>query len=165
MIEQILINDISVYKKHNVTGEYKYFLTNGFGCSTIWFKNPKDAYNLFIKNNKKIPEGRDSELCNICASHYSVFNEKNKLFSYGMCEKYKKEIADTLKIPNKIDIYKNVLYELINKLHDIVSFGMPDKGLKCEDSQKICLLNAINNIEYYVNGINKEDMEATNDDT
>ena len=79
MIEQILINDISVYKKHNVTGEYKYFLTNGFGCSTIWFKNPKDAYNLFIKNNKKIPEGRDSELCNICASHYSVFNEKTPI--------------------------------------------------------------------------------------
>ena len=36
--------------------------------------------------------------------------------------------------------------------------AMPDKGDKCEDSQKICLLNALSEFEHCVVGTEKEDF-------
>jgi len=37
--------------------------------------------------------------------------------------------------------------------------AMPDKGDKCDVSQKICLLNAVNNLEAIINGVTDDDFK------
>lgn len=41
---------------------------------------------------------------------------------------------------------------------EILINSMPNKGLKCEDSQKICLLDKLNRLDYTFNGIEEEDF-------
>lgn len=36
---------------------------------------------------------------------------------------------------------------------------MPYKGDKCQDSQRMCLILAINNLEYQINGVKPSDFE------
>lgn len=46
---------------------------------------------------------------------------------------------------------------LISKAKYVIQ-RLPDKGDKESDSQKICLINALNELEYTVNGVEMEDF-------
>ena len=41
---------------------------------------------------------------------------------------------------------------------------LPQKGLKEEDCQRVCLLNALSNLEHYVNGTTQSDMKDSVDE-
>ena len=56
------------------------------------------------------------------------------------------------------EIFKEKMFELMRPLDEVV-LAMPDKGDKCCDSQKICLIGAINNLEAIVNGVTDEDFK------
>jgi hypothetical protein len=58
----------------------------------------------------------------------------------------------------KVDTFKKRAETLISKLETLIS-KMPDKGLKSEDSQKLCLLQALNEFSYCVNGTEQEDFK------
>ncbi|MEA2104851.1 MAG: hypothetical protein U9P79_09470 [Candidatus Cloacimonadota bacterium] len=75
-----------------------------------------------------------------------------------------KEYYDHLEQTEMIDrsdreSFRDSLYELIYLAEKIVGF-MPDKGLKCCDSQKICLLNSLREFEFAINGTKREDFIA-----
>lgn len=60
---------------------------------------------------------------------------------------------------------KNAFNELIfqlryykNRIQDLIE-DMPYKGDKQEDSQKVCLMSAIMNLEQTINGTEKQDLE------
>ncbi|MDB4590943.1 DUF4116 domain-containing protein [Flavobacteriaceae bacterium] len=55
-----------------------------------------------------------------------------------------------LKLQNQLQTHINDINQIINTL--------PDKGDTCEESQKICLLNTLQQFEHNVNGIEKEDL-------
>lgn len=63
-----------------------------------------------------------------------------------------------MKEMGKLEEFKSKLYELIGAAESHIK-RMPDKGLKEEDSQKLCLLNALADFERCVNGIYNEDLE------
>ena len=48
----------------------------------------------------------------------------------------------------------DVYYDKINDLIDT----LPDKGDKCSDSQKLCLVQALHELDYVVNGLQEEDF-------
>ena len=56
---------------------------------------------------------------------------------------------------------KDQLYKLLRQIEVAVDL-MPYKGDKCEDSQKVCLQQAINELEANINGITDEDLTETN---
>jgi hypothetical protein len=56
-----------------------------------------------------------------------------------------------------VKIFKLTAEKLIFQLEGLIN-EMPDKGLKEEESQKICLLNALRNFYYTVNGTEAEDF-------
>ena len=58
----------------------------------------------------------------------------------------------------KSNEFKAKAMDLIEDLETLVD-KMPDKGLKCSDSQKVCLTIVINDLERTVNGVEDEDME------
>ena len=62
---------------------------------------------------------------------------------------------------NDRESFRDSLYELIYLAEKIVGF-MPDKGLKCYESHKICLLNSLREFEFAVNGTEQEDFIAKN---
>ena len=53
--------------------------------------------------------------------------------------------------------FKTDMTILISKAEDVIQ-RLPDKGDKESDSQKICLINALNELEYTVNGVEVEDF-------
>lgn len=57
------------------------------------------------------------------------------------------------KLQEKLEIHTNKLLILIDK-------HMKDDGLKECDSQRICLLNRLNDLEYTINGIQEEDLKG-----
>lgn len=46
---------------------------------------------------------------------------------------------------------------LVNRLYTLIE-SMPTQGLKCEDSQKVCLLQELLKLEYTINAIKEEDF-------
>ena len=54
--------------------------------------------------------------------------------------------------------FKAKALKIMDLLETLVD-KMPDKGLKCSDSQKVCLTIVINDLERTVNGVEDEDME------
>ena len=58
----------------------------------------------------------------------------------------------------KTQDFKTELENKAQELKDFINEVMPDNGLKCEQSQKVCLLNALNSFEHAINGIEDEDL-------
>jgi hypothetical protein len=58
--------------------------------------------------------------------------------------------------------FKNELYRLLRQIETAVEL-MPYKGDKCEDSQRICLIQAINELEHTINGISDKDLVDSTD--
>ena len=54
--------------------------------------------------------------------------------------------------------FKAKAMDLIEDLETLVD-KMPDKGLKCSDSQKVCLTIVIQTLERTINGVEDEDFE------
>ena len=52
------------------------------------------------------------------------------------------------------------LDELADEMYSIVHRKMPEKGDECEDSQRICLLNALDELSSLINGISEKDFET-----
>lgn len=52
------------------------------------------------------------------------------------------------------------MYSLTRMLEGIVE-EMPDKGLKCENSQKVCFINILNKLDQYISGTTQEDLKQT----
>ena len=61
-------------------------------------------------------------------------------------------------------LFQEQLQEHLDSMQKLVNASMPDKGLKEEDSQKVCLINALNNVEHYVNGVTNKDFEEEDDE-
>lgn len=54
--------------------------------------------------------------------------------------------------------FKDQLYKLLRQIEVAVEL-MPYKGDKCENSQKVCLQQAINELEHNINGVSDKDLE------
>jgi len=52
---------------------------------------------------------------------------------------------------------KEELYSLLEPIEAKIN-TLPYKGDKCSDSQKMCLIQALNELEYNINGLEKEDL-------
>lgn len=52
---------------------------------------------------------------------------------------------------------KSKLMKLSDSMYGLVK-AMPDKGNSCDDSQKVCLLNAINELDSLISGIEDSDL-------
>jgi hypothetical protein len=61
-------------------------------------------------------------------------------------------------------LFQEKAQEHLDSMQELINTFMPDKGLKEEDSQKICLINALNNLEHYVNGVTNKDFEEEEED-
>lgn len=51
------------------------------------------------------------------------------------------------------------LHALLEKFHPILDSYLLEDGLKAEDSQRICLLNALNDLSSAINGISESDLK------
>jgi len=78
-----------IYKDTDVVGDNVYF-TNGQGCDTIWFASVEDARRFIAKYGRIT--GQDSDLCKVCACHYSYFDKEIEKYSEFVCEDWKKEM-------------------------------------------------------------------------
>ena len=54
--------------------------------------------------------------------------------------------------------FKAKALKIMDLLETLVD-KMPDKGLKCSDSQKVCLTIVIQTLERTINGVEDEDFE------
>ena len=59
--------------------------------------------------------------------------------------------------------FKTKAEALIDKLQSLIEV-LPDKGLKCSVSQKVCLLNSLGSFESAVNGVEDEDFKEEDDE-
>ena len=57
-----------------------------------------------------------------------------------------------------VEEFQERAQEYIDDITGLINNNMPDKGLKCCDSQKICLVCALNEFEHCVNGVEQEDF-------
>lgn len=64
----------------------------------------------------------------------------------------------------KVDTLKNEITSLCEDISDLISVNMKDKGLTCEQSQRICLINALKNFEQTLAGIDVNDMQEQSHD-
>ena len=62
---------------------------------------------------------------------------------------------------NVLELQSEITYYL-DKVEKIIKEQMPDKGLKCEDAQKVCVLNALNKLYQNVAGITDLDLLPDN---
>ena len=51
------------------------------------------------------------------------------------------------------------LTEKVEEIRNIIDTELPDKGAKCVDSQKICLLLTLNSFEANIIGLEAEDFK------
>lgn len=60
----------------------------------------------------------------------------------------------------KIDIFTLIseLEKMAYAMEDYVEKALPYKGDVCEDSQKVCLLNAIGELQNNINGLEESDL-------
>jgi hypothetical protein len=59
----------------------------------------------------------------------------------------------------KVETLKNEITSLCEDISDLITVNMKDKGLTCEQSQRICLVNALKDFEQTVAGIDVSDMQ------
>ena len=62
----------------------------------------------------------------------------------------------------KIETLKNEITSLCKDISNLITVNMKDEGLTCEQSQRICLLNALKNFEQTVAGIDVSDIKTYN---
>ena len=58
----------------------------------------------------------------------------------------------------KAETFKKRTEALISKLEDLIE-KMPEKGNSMNDSQKVCLRQALNEFSYTVNGVEESDFK------
>ena len=64
----------------------------------------------------------------------------------------------------KVETLKNEITSLCEDISDLITVNMKDKGLTCEQSQRICLVNALKKFEQTVAGIDVSDMQEKSHD-
>lgn len=60
----------------------------------------------------------------------------------------------------KVEELKSELESDVERMRDKVAAAMPDRGDVCADSQKVCVINALNALQRTVSGITAEDLVA-----
>lgn len=60
---------------------------------------------------------------------------------------------------SKMEEYKNQMENLLDEMKSLTD-QLPHKGDKCEDSQKMCLLQAIFEVSVCLNGLEPSDLES-----
>lgn len=82
-----------------------------------------------------------------------------KLTKEQQMEEFKKEAKEALEeeYTKQMEEFKKEMTKLLRKMTTITC-GLPYKGDTCEESQKICLINAINTVRQSVNGITISDF-------
>lgn len=58
---------------------------------------------------------------------------------------------------SKMEEYKNRMEKLLDEMKSLTD-QLPHKGYKCEDSQRICLLQAIKKVSVCLNGLEPSDF-------
>jgi hypothetical protein len=71
---------------------------------------------------------------------------------FSQYQHYKKE-----KIKRDLETLKQELHSLLEPIEAKIN-TLPYKGDKCSDSQKICLIQALYELEHNINGLEKEDL-------
>lgn len=61
------------------------------------------------------------------------------------------------KLENDLKTLKQELHDLLKPIEAKIN-TLPYKGDKCSNSQKICLIQALNKLEHNINGLEKEDL-------
>jgi len=59
--------------------------------------------------------------------------------------------------------FKERLESLVSEIENVID-EMPFKGNSCQESQKICLIQALNKFSFAINGIEKDDLEEIYDE-
>lgn len=84
-----------ICRERDVDGA-QYYLGNGQGCRTIWFKTFEAAERALreaMAQGKPAPSGEDSGLCKRCACHYGVADKNFKKYPMHACRAWKEEFA------------------------------------------------------------------------
>lgn len=63
---------------------YNVYVTDGQGCSTVWFKSVNAARKA-VQSEEGIKHGYDLFDCNKCACHYSVSDKRFKIYPMHAC--------------------------------------------------------------------------------
>jgi len=66
--------------------------------------------------------------------------------------------SDPLKTARLFDVQTS-LHRVVDDIREIGHAFLKDGGLKCEDSQLMCLKNAASNLEHIINGISETDIK------
>lgn len=61
----------------------------------------------------------------------------------------------------KVETLKYKIDSLCEDIHNLITVNMKDSGLTCEQSPKICLVNALGKFQQTVVGISTSDMQET----
>ena len=68
--------------------------------------------------------------------------------------------TDSIKVARLTDLKRSLLH-VLDDFNDISKTHLSDDGLKCCDSQLICLSNTARDLEHLVNGITVSDLIKT----
>ena len=60
--------------------------------------------------------------------------------------------------------FEDFVMPKVYEIEEYIKKNMPDKGDKCEDSQKLCLLDALSSFEKNINGTRDIDFEEDDED-
>lgn len=63
----------------------------------------------------------------------------------------------------KSDYWKNDVQVILDELEEKIN-ELPDKGDTCEESQKVCLRIALNDLTMAVNGVEPEDFNLNDEE-
>ena len=59
----------------------------------------------------------------------------------------------------QVDKFKTMISTRLEQVETIILRYMPDKGNACYESQKVCVLQGLNEMYALINGIEEEDMK------
>jgi len=162
------------YNTYNKEGKLIHFKTsNGYEChydydekgNLTHFKT-SDGFGAWYEYNDKNQE--------IYKKDTQGFEEWNEYYESGHLAKirdsdgyetlYDEESGDVVtpktETKNRVETLQSNLESLTTSLRVMIETYMKDDGLKECDSQRMCLLNRLSDLEYTINGIQEEDLKG-----
>lgn len=76
----------------NVCDYYQYYLSEGQGCGTIWFRSFTAA--AYALKQDGVKTGQDLFDCTKCSCHYSNRDPEQKKYRFHSCKNAKRKYAD-----------------------------------------------------------------------
>ena len=69
------------------------------------------------------------------------------------------KITNLIKTQMKAEPFKNLLREKLEEIENLIYNNIDNDGNTCETSQRICVINALKELDAAINGIEDNDMK------